>query len=188
MTLVQAIIISVLQGVSELFPVSSLGHAVLLPRILHWGIDEQSPTWLAFLVALHLGTAAALLIYFREEWIGVIRALIRSIQRGQMSEDHDERLAWMVILGTVPAGIVGFVLEHPLRTLFASPYVAAVFLIVNGAIMYAGELLIKRQSASGAAVSAHRDTALERTASGEALAVQDGRHDIGVPAAGVDTQ
>src|SRR5579875_1846378 len=134
MTLLQAIILTLLQGVSELFPVSSLGHAVLLPRLLHWNINETKPTWLAFLVALHIGTAAALLIYFRDEWINVVRALIRSVQSGQMGQDHDQRLAWMVIAGTVPAGLVGFVLENPLRSLFGSPYVAAVFLIVNGVV------------------------------------------------------
>src|SRR5947209_9897208 len=120
MNLIQSIIISILQGVSELFPVSSLGHAVLLPHLLHWNIDEKSETWLAFLVALHVGTASALLIYFRDEWVSVVAALVRSVQRGQMSADHDERLAWMVILGTVPAGPVGFVLQNPLRPLFAS--------------------------------------------------------------------
>lgn len=166
MTLIQSIIISILQGVSELFPVSSLGHAVLLPKLLHWGIDEQSPTWLAFLVALHLGTATALLIYFREEWIGVVKAFVRSVQTGQMSGDHDQRLAWMVVLGTIPAGFVGFVLQHPLRSLFASPYVAASFLIVNGAIMYVGERLIQRQQADKV-----EDLSLERTGSGDVLAL-----------------
>jgi undecaprenyl-diphosphatase len=143
MTLLHSIIISVLQGVSELFPVSSLGHAVLLPRLLHWGIDEKSESWLAFLVALHIGTAVALLVYFRDQWIGVVKAFARGIQRGQISQDHDERLAWMVILGTVPAGLVGFVLKDPLRSLFASPAVAASFLIVNGVIMLAGERRIE---------------------------------------------
>lgn len=148
MTLVHAIIIAILQGISELFPVSSLGHAVLLPKLLHWGIDQKAESWLAFLVALHLGTAAALLIYFRDDWVSVVRALVRSVQRGQMSGDHDERLAWMVILGTLPAGLVGFVLEHPLRNLFGSPYAAAGFLIVNGLIMLGGERLLQRQLAS----------------------------------------
>src|SRR5947209_7488193 len=150
MNLIQVIVLSILQGVSELFPVSSLGHAVLLPRILHWGINEKSEGWLAFLVALHLGTATALLIYFRDDWVDVIRALARSVQRGEMSGSHDERLAWMVIVGTVPTGLVGFVLEHPLRDLFSSPYVAATALIVNGCIMFGGELLLQRQAAQQA--------------------------------------
>src|SRR5579872_3938297 len=116
MTLLQSIVLAVLQGVSELFPVSSLGHAVLLPRLLHWGIDEKSDTWLAFLVTLHIGTATALLVYFRDDWTGVLTALARSVQRGRISQDHDERLAWMVILGTIPAGIVGFILRSDEHT------------------------------------------------------------------------
>jgi len=151
MTLLHSIIISVLQGVSELFPVSSLGHAVLLPRLLHWGINEKSDTWLAFLVALHIGTAVALLVFFRDQWVGVVGALIRSVKRGQMSQDHDERLAWMVIVGTAPAGLVGLFLQQPLKSLFASPAVAASFLIVNGVIMFAGERLLQRQYRESAA-------------------------------------
>jgi len=147
MHLLQVIIISILQGISELFPVSSLGHAVLAPKLLHWNINQKSETWLAFLVALHLGTAAALLLYFREDWISVAKAFVRSVRTGQMSAGADERLAWMVVLGTVPAGFVGFLFQHPLRSLFASPYTAAGFLIVNGAIMYAGERLLRRQVA-----------------------------------------
>jgi undecaprenyl-diphosphatase len=120
---------------------------VLLPKLLGWAIDEKAAYWLAFLVALHLGTAAALLIYFRDEWVAVLMAFVRSVQRGQMSGDHDERLAWMVVLGTIPAGLVGFVLEHPLRSLFGSPQIAALFLVVNGLIMLAGEWLLQRQMA-----------------------------------------
>jgi undecaprenyl-diphosphatase len=147
-TLIHSIIIAILQGISELFPVSSLGHAVLLPKLLHWGIDQKNPSWLAFLVALHLGTAVALLVYFRDEWISVVRALVRSVQHGRMTGDADERLAWMVILGTLPAGLVGFVLEHPLRNLFGSPYAAAVFLAINGLLMVVGERLLQRQLAN----------------------------------------
>src|SRR6266567_4545101 len=144
----QAAIISILQGVSELFPVSSLGHAVLLPKLLGWHIDEKAPYWLAFLVALHLGTATALLIYFRDEWMAVVAAFARSVRSGRMSNDHDERLAWMVVLGTIPAGLIGFVLEHPLRSLFGKPSIAAAFLVVNGAIMLIGEVLLQRQIAA----------------------------------------
>lgn len=148
MNLIQVIVLSILQGVSELFPVSSLGHAVLLPKLLHWNINERSDTWLAFLVALHLGTATALLVYFRDEWIEVVRAFVRSVQKGQMGNDHDERLAWMVIAGTIPAGVVGLALQTPLKNLFASPYAAACFLILNGGIMFAGEWLIQRQQSA----------------------------------------
>ena len=168
MNLVQSIVISILQGISELFPVSSLGHAVILPKLLHWGINESSETWLAFLVALHIGTAVALLIYFRDEWVAVARAFVRSVQTGQMSEDHDQRLAWMVVVGTVPAGLVGFVLQHPLRSLFASPYVAASFLIVNGVIMFAGERLLQRQGVSS---QGQAEPQAQRTAGGEVVMV-----------------
>lgn len=148
MTFVHTIILSILQGISELFPISSLGHAVLLPRLLHWSLSERGPNWLSFLVALHIGTATALFIYFRDDWLAVVAAFVRSVRRGQMGQDHDERLAWMVLAGTIPAGIVGLALENPLRSLFGSPYIAASFLIVNGVIMFAGERLLQRQMSS----------------------------------------
>jgi undecaprenyl-diphosphatase len=154
MTLIQSIVISILQGISELFPVSSLGHAVILPRLLHWGIDEKSKTWLAFLVALHIGTAVALLIYFRDEWVDVAAAFVRSVQKGQIGQSHDDRLAWMVVLGTIPAGVVGLVLQEPLRALFGTPSIAASFLIVNGLVMFAGERLLQSQAASRRATEA----------------------------------
>jgi undecaprenyl-diphosphatase len=168
MTLVHTIIISILQGISELFPVSSLGHAVLLPSILRWGIDQKSESWLAFLVALHVGTAIALLIYFRDDWLSVVKAFARSVQHGQMGGDQDERLAWMVVLGTIPTGVVGLVLQDPLRSLFASPYAAACFLIVNGAIMFVGERLLQRQLAHRAEVPAEGTVAYQRQAGGGA--------------------
>ncbi|SRR5579884_922662 len=145
MHLLQAVILSILQGISELFPVSSLGHAVILPKLLRWSINETSPRWLAFLVALHIGTAAALLIYFWRDWRTVVLAFVESVKKAEIGDGHDQRLAWMVLLGTIPAGLVGFVLEKPLRSLFASPFVAASFLVVNGLIMYAGERLLQRQ-------------------------------------------
>ena len=147
LTLLRVIIISLLQGVSELFPVSSLGHAVILPAILHWNINETKPAWLAFLVALHIGTAAALLIYFWGEWKTLALAFIQTLQQRKIGTDSDQRLAWMVIAGTIPAGVIGLVLEKRLRSLFADPKLAACFLIVNGLIMFGGERLIRRQKA-----------------------------------------
>jgi undecaprenyl-diphosphatase len=160
MSVIQAVILSLLQGFSELFPVSSLGHAVLLPALLGWkSIHESSSAWLAFLVALHIGTAVALLIYFWSDWIVLIRAFFRSIQTRRIQDDQDCRLVWMVILGTVPAAIVGLVLQNPLRSLFASPYIAASVLILNGGIMFLGERLMKQSMAAntdsaGSSVSA----------------------------------
>ncbi|HEX8918620.1 MAG TPA: undecaprenyl-diphosphate phosphatase [Chloroflexota bacterium] len=178
MTLFHAIIIALLQGVSELFPVSSLGHAVLLPRLLHWGINEKSDTWLSFLVALHIGTAVALLVYFRDDWVSVVMAFVRSVQTGQMSTDNDQRLAWMVVLGTIPAGLVGLALQNPLRTLFGSPYVAAAFLIVNGLIMFTGERLLQRQMAHRAETRGSK-VQLQRVVGGDAVPAEpSGAHPV----------
>jgi undecaprenyl-diphosphatase len=141
MSVVQALWLAVLQGFSELFPISSIGHAVLVPKLVGWNVDQQSPTFLPFLVMLHLGTAAALLLFFWRDWLALIGALLRSVVRGKLSNDADEHLAWMVVFGTIPTGIIGLFLETPLRRLFAAPLVAAVFLIVNGFIMFFGERL-----------------------------------------------
>ena len=171
MNLIQAIVLALLQGVSELFPVSSLGHAVILPSLLHWSIKETSNSWLAFLVALHIGTATALIIFFWRDWRAILLAFVRSVQKGQIGEDDDQRLAWMILLGTIPAGLVGFVLEKPLKSLFASPMIAAAFLIVNGLIMFAGEWLLKRQRQ--ASVTAAPQQQLLRVAGGRGTAVMN---------------
>lgn len=141
MSVVQALWLAVLQGFSELFPISSIGHTVLVPKLLGWNIDQQSRTFLPFLVTLHLGTAAALLLFFWRDWLALIGALLASVARGKLSGEPNEHVAWMLVLGTIPAGIVGLFLEAPLRRLFAAPVLAALFLIVNGFIMYAGERL-----------------------------------------------
>ena len=145
MSVVQALWLAVLQGFSELFPISSIGHTVLVPKLLGWNIDQRSRTFLPFLVTLHLGTAAALLLFFWRDWLALIGALLASVARGKLSGEPNEHLAWMLVLGTIPAGIIGLFLETPLRRLFAAPELAAVFLIVNGFIMYAGERL-RRQA------------------------------------------
>jgi undecaprenyl-diphosphatase len=141
MSVVQALWLAVLQGFSELFPISSIGQTVLVPKLLGWNIDQQSRTFLPFLVTLHLGTAAALLLFFWRDWLALVSALLRSVMRGKLTSDPDEHLAWMVVFGTIPTGIIGLFLETPLRRLFAAPIVAAVFLIVNGFIMFFGERL-----------------------------------------------
>jgi undecaprenyl-diphosphatase len=138
-TLVQALLLAVLQGASELFPVSSLGHTVLVPALLHWTIDRSAPSFLAFVVALHFGTAVALIAFYRADWVRIVRALVASVARGSLSDDPDERIGWLLIVGTVPLAIVGVLLEKPVRQLFGSPLLVAGFLIVNGFIMFAGE-------------------------------------------------
>src|SRR6266496_1913343 len=146
----QAIVIGLLQGVTELFPVSSLGHSVLLPAWLGWHSivgqqsAEESP-YLAFLVGLHVATAMALLVFFRAEWVRIVRGLVRSAARRRI-ETADERLGWLLVVATIPAGLVGVAFEHALRTLFAKPLAAAVFLTCNGLLLLAGERLRRRRS------------------------------------------
>jgi undecaprenyl-diphosphatase len=139
MTALQAIVTAILQGVTELFPVSSLGHAVVLPRLLGWNIDQHSTQFLPFLVVLHLGTATALLAYFWRDWIGLAQAFVGI---GSTAERRTHwRLLWLIVVATIPAVILGFTLEHFFRSLFGAPAVAAAFLIVNGGVLFAGERL-----------------------------------------------
>jgi undecaprenyl-diphosphatase len=139
MNMLQALVIAILQGATELFPVSSLGHAVVLPALLHWGLDQRSPDFLPFLVMLHLGTAAALLAYFWRDWWTLIRGVLGIGPAAEARESR--RVLLLVVIATIPAVIVGFILEKSLRSLFGSPVVAATFLIVNGALLLFGERL-----------------------------------------------
>ncbi|HUZ48543.1 MAG TPA: undecaprenyl-diphosphate phosphatase [Candidatus Dormibacteraeota bacterium] len=149
MTDIQAIVLALLQGVSELFPISSLGHTILVPALLHWrNIDRSGPTFLAFVVVLHLGTALALLTFYRKEWWAIVRALVASVVRGKLSDERDERIGWLLVVGTIPVGILGVLLQHPVRALFGSPAPAAAFLAINGLVMFAGEALRRRQHAA----------------------------------------
>jgi undecaprenyl-diphosphatase len=143
MTLLQALAFAIVQGLTELFPVSSLGHAVVLPAILGWHIDQDSAKFLPFLVVLHVGTAAALLLYFWREWWGLLLAVFG--QGGSDATIADRRhLVLLLVVGTLPAVVLGFVFEKPLRHLFGSPMGAAFFLIVNGFVLYLGERLRRR--------------------------------------------
>jgi undecaprenyl-diphosphatase len=155
-TYFEAIVIGLIQGVTELFPISSLGHSVLVPALIggRWQTlvtqsatqSSESSPYLAFIVALHVATALALLIFFRAEWVRIIRGFLRSLPasvsaRRIVARDPDERLAWLLVIGTIPVGITGVALEHTFRTLFAKPLAAAIFLTVNGLILFAGERL-----------------------------------------------
>jgi undecaprenyl-diphosphatase len=142
MSMIQALVIAIIQGVTELFPVSSLGHAVVLPKLLGWDIDQASEGFLPFLVVLHLGTAAALLVYFWRDWLGILLAFV-GIGTGD-ERRAQWRLLWLIIVATIPAVILGFVLEKLLKELFGAPSVAAFFLIVNGGILFVAERLRRR--------------------------------------------
>jgi undecaprenyl-diphosphatase len=141
MSVFQALVLALLQGVTELFPVSSLGHTVILPSLLHWNVNQADPTFLAFVVLLHVGTAVALIIYFWRDWLAIVRAVLKSAIAGQLQGTPDERLGWRLILGTIPVGVVGTVVQKQVQTLFANPRAASVFLIINGLIMFGGERL-----------------------------------------------
>jgi undecaprenyl-diphosphatase len=141
-------LLAVLQGVSELFPISSLGHTVLIPALLRWHVDEGAESFLAFVVALHLGTALALLVFYRKDWIAIVRGLVRSIARGRIEKDPDERTAWLLVAGTIPVGILGVIFQEPVKALFASPIPVSIFLFINGFVMLLGEWLRRRQHAS----------------------------------------
>ncbi len=132
-----------LQGATELFPVSSLGHAVLIPSLLHWTFKQSDPSFVPFLVLLHLGTASALLVIYRDQWLQIIRGFFTAAIRGQIKSDS-ERLAMLLLVGTIPAGILGVYLEHALKNLFAYPKAAAGFLLVNGFLMLGAEVLRRR--------------------------------------------
>jgi undecaprenyl-diphosphatase len=145
LTYLQAIVIGILQGITELFPISSLGHSVLVPELLGWdslvaGQSAGESFYLAFLVGLHVATAIALLVFYRRDWVQVIRGFFTSIRKRRI-DTPPERMAWLLVLGTIPVAIVGLVFEHSLRTIFATPVAAAIFLTINGLILLAGERL-----------------------------------------------
>lgn len=167
MSYLQAIVIALFQGVTELFPVSSLGHSVLLPAWMggSWQnlvtqssqASSESSFYLAYIVALHVATALALLWFFRADWVRIIRGLVRSSIRMFKSRNWDvrgtnERLAWMLVIATIPVGLTGLALEHTFRTLFAKPLAAAIFLFINGLILLGGEALRRRVKARGGSI------------------------------------
>ena len=144
----QAIVLGLLQGVTELFPVSSLGHSVILPQLLGWSdvVAAQSASesyFLALLVGLHVATALALFVFYRATWVRIIRAVLTSIWTRRI-ETPDQRLGWLLIVATIPAGLAGLLLEHSLRTIFAKPLAASVFLVVNGMLLLGGEWVRRR--------------------------------------------
>jgi undecaprenyl-diphosphatase len=139
----QSVVLGLLQGVSELFPVSSLGHTVILPSLFGWDIHQDKPYFLTFLVALHLATAIVLLGFFWQDWVRIVKGLGRSLRDREIT-DPDARLGWLLVVATIPAGILGLLLQDYLRNLFASPEYASIFLALNGVMLYGAELLRRR--------------------------------------------
>src|SRR5215468_12120332 len=190
----QALVIALIQGVTELFPVSSLGHSVLVPawfggswQSLVTQSSEQSSEssfYLAYIVALHCATALALLWFFRADWVRIIRGFIASVLRGLRerrlsAQTPDERLAWMIVIATIPVGLTGVLLEHTFRTLFAKPTAAAIFLFVNGLILLSAELLRRangrKDAASQLAPAEDADIPIAGTGAGAPAATRSRR-------------
>jgi undecaprenyl-diphosphatase len=147
-TAFRAIVLGALQGVSELFPISSLGHTVLFPKLFGWDqivafqSKPESP-WLAFIVMLHVGSAIGLLIYFWRDWVELVKAFFATLSKRRI-ETPTERLAWLIIVASIPVGILGLALEHTARVATAKPEIASIFLTINGFILLAGERFRKR--------------------------------------------
>ena len=163
MSYLQAIVIALVQGVTELFPVSSLGHSVIVPAWIGGSWEtlvtqssqatSETSFYLAYIVALHCATAVALLWFFRADWVRIIRGFLRSLgptvrARALVTRDSDERLAWLIVLATIPVGITGLALEHVFRTVFAKPLAASIFLFVNGLILLGGERVRRAATAA----------------------------------------
>lgn len=160
----EALLIGGLQGVTELFPVSSLGHSVLLPALIggRWAADlnvstPESP-YLAFIVGLHVATAAALLIFFWRDWVRITSGFGTSLRHRRI-QTPAERLAWLIVLATIPVGLSGLALEHLFRTTLGKPVPAAIFLILNGLVLFGGERMRR-----GAAIPATTDPAAPEAA------------------------
>ena len=146
-TYFQAVVLGLVQGVTELFPISSLGTSVVLPKLFGWDIHQNDAYFLTFLVATHLATAIVLLVFFWRDWVRIVNGIGRSLRdRGIAEDDADAKLGWLLVMGTIPAGVLGLLLEHPLRALFASPQSAAFFLMLNGLMLFGAEALRRRRA------------------------------------------
>jgi undecaprenyl-diphosphatase len=150
--------LAALQGLTELFPVSSLGHAVVVPPLLGINFQETSPAFVPVLTLLHLGTAGALIVLYRRDWARIVAGFFRAAVHGRI-DDPDQRMAIMLVVGTIPTGVIGFLLQNPLKSLFGDPRAASAFLIVNGGILFAAELFRRRderrREAASSAVLEH---------------------------------
>jgi len=167
MNYVQAIVLGALQGITELFPVSSLGHSIILPPLLGWQIDEHAPFFLIFLVATHLATSLVLLGFYFKDWMRIIAGMGRSLKARYVDPDDGyARLGWLIVVATIPAGVLGLLFQEKLQALFASPIAVSAFLLLNGLLLYGAESLRKRRATGAdretASASAHSDEQISR--------------------------
>lgn len=149
LTPLQAMLMGLLQGVAELFPISSLGHIVILPELIGWKVDQHDPLFLSFIVATHLATALVLLGFYWQDWVRIVRGLFRSLQNRRIdSSDTYAKIGWLLVVSTIPAGVLGILFEEKLKDLFASPRPAALFLLLNGLLLLGAEFLRRRSPRS----------------------------------------
>ena len=147
----QGIVLGLLQGAFELFPVSSLGHSVIFPQLVGWNIHENDNSFLIFLVATHLATALVLIGFYWATWVKVVAGMVRSLRQRQIgSQDSDAKLGWLLVVGTIPAGILGLLFQDSIRTIFVTARSAAFFLMLNGVILLGAEALRRRAKQSEA--------------------------------------
>lgn len=145
LTIWQTMFLALLQGVTELFPISSLGHTVILPALFGWGnlVSDTAcngkSCFLPLIVALHLGTSVALVLYFWRDWLQVLQTMVKTVRQGKVSRGTNEWVSWLIIFGCIPAGLLGLLLENKLKEIFSSPVISSTFLIVNGSVLFAGE-------------------------------------------------
>jgi undecaprenyl-diphosphatase len=150
LTYLQAIVLGIVQGVTELFPVSSLGHSVLIANLFGWNNLSSQQTadgsaFLNMLVMMHVATAIALIIFYRSQWVRIVRGFWRTVQAKQLdTHDSDAKLAWLLIAATIPAGLIGVIFEHKLRAQFATAFFAIVFIIINGVMLLKGDKLVAK--------------------------------------------
>ncbi|GCE26017.1 undecaprenyl-diphosphatase [Dictyobacter alpinus] len=145
---IQTVVLALLQGVTELFPISSLGHTVIIPGLVGWGDLNASKNFLPVIVALHLGTSIALIIYFWRDWLQVIKTLGNTVVTRKINRGTEEWVSWLIIAGTIPTGILGILLKHRIEALFTSPLIVSAFLFLNGSVLFLGEALRRRSEAN----------------------------------------
>ncbi len=167
-TYIQSIILGLLQGATELFPISSLGHSIILPRLLGWNINQQDNYFLIFLVATHLATSLVLFGFFFKDWVLIIKGIFRSLSN-RVIDPHDtyEKLGWLIVVATIPAGLLGVLFEEKIKILFGSPSAAALFIFLNGLVLFGAEYLSSTKKArlstkSEQSDSTHVDAAVAR--------------------------
>ena len=141
---IQAIILGAVQGITELFPISSLGHSIIIPALLKWNFNQNTESFLIFLVATHSATALVLFFFYFKDWKRIIIGFFKSLKERKINNNPDAKLAWLLIAGTIPAGLVGLIFEKKLSQLFSMPLYVSIFLILNGVMLFIAEFLIKK--------------------------------------------